>query len=46
MDELDKIVEVVRRQLTLELGREPTEKELVAKLPVFVCKDGSCSSIG
>ena len=46
MDRLDKLVEMMREQLTQELGREPTEKELVDKLPVIVCKDGSCSSIG
>lgn len=36
-DPLDKFVEFFREHLTKELGREPTEKELVDKLPVFLC---------
>ena len=36
-DPLDKFVEIFREHLTKELGREPTEKELVDKLPVFLC---------
>ena len=37
MSRLDKLVEMIREQLTQELGREPTEKELVGRLPVFLC---------
>ena len=37
MNRLDKLVEMIREQLTQELSREPTEKELVDKLPVFLC---------
>jgi len=34
---LDKLVEMIKIKLTETLGREPTEKELLAKLPVFMC---------
>ena len=28
----------LRKYLTRELGREPTEEELASKLPIFLCK--------
>jgi hypothetical protein len=32
------LVDKLRKYLTKELGREPTEKELVGQLPIFLCK--------
>ncbi len=34
---LNKLVEMVTKQLRKKLKREPTEKEIVEKLPLFLC---------
>lgn len=43
MDDVElslKLVEVIRNRLRKELHREPTEKELVDKLPLIICVGG------
>ncbi len=37
-DRAEKLTEKLRKYLTRELGREPTEEELASKLPIFLCK--------
>ena len=36
--QLDKLIEMVTKNLRERLKREPTEKEVVEKLPLFLCK--------
>jgi hypothetical protein len=36
-EKLGKLAEMIRERLRKELGREPTQKELLKKLPVIVC---------
>lgn len=38
MGKNDKLVELIRKHLKEELGREPTAQELASHLPLFVCK--------
>ncbi len=38
MVDLEKLAETIRDHLRKELSREPTEKEVCARLPVILCK--------
>ena len=35
---LNKLVEIVTKDLRKKLKRDPTEKEIAEKLPLFLCK--------
>ena len=36
---MNKLIEIVTKSLRKRLKREPTEKEVVDKLPVFLCNN-------
>ena len=36
-EKLGKLAKKIRDKLRKELGREPTQKELMKKLPVIIC---------
>jgi len=38
-DKLNKLIELVKNQLRKKLKREPNEKEIVEKLPLFLCNN-------
>lgn len=37
--QLDKLIEIVKKSLRERLKREPSEKEVVEKLPLFLCNN-------
>lgn len=39
-EKLEKLVEMIKDDLRNKLNREPTEKEIVEKLPLFLCNCG------
>jgi len=38
-EKMNKLVEMVTEDLRKKLKREPTEKEIAEKLPIFLCDD-------
>ncbi len=38
-EKMNKLIEMVTNDLRKKLEREPTEKEVVDKLPVFLCNN-------